>query len=160
MPVAQASLAEDVKQVVQLLQPGLEDEIRSVATLASVTLALLTLFTTRRAEHLKAQKADGQIRALTLRRAPALLPDVALLALTIGALVAMAPLFVDAFAPGELGRRDGALRSMFSLIWAGFLVLAGYQLWLLWSRMKPGLELRRSSTQARKTARSADAGGQ
>lgn len=147
------SVAKNIEGIAQQLQGGLDDDIRGVATLASIMLALLALFTNGRAEQLKIQQSAG-IRALTLKRAVALLPDVALLTLTVGALLAMRPLFAAAFSLDEFGQRGGVLRSMFSLVWLGFVVLAAFQIWLLSSRLLPGLRLRRQSNKARRAARS------
>ncbi|MEX1141476.1 MAG: hypothetical protein WD993_08555 [Thermoleophilaceae bacterium] len=96
-----------------------EDQIRNAATMISITLAVLSAFTTQRATSAKAQ--DGTLerfREDELKRDLAL--DVALATFGTFLLVAAAPLFagaVDRLAP--VLQADTAFFALFGLVYVG-----------------------------------------
>jgi hypothetical protein len=105
----------------------LDDTIQDVATMASISLALLTLFTTRRSEVVAGVEKDlagytkGELRV-------GLAIDVLLTLITTAALAAMAPLLLDAFDGLRFLHEAGALRTIFAVVWFAFLGLVVYQL--------------------------------
>ncbi len=105
---------------------SVDEEIRAVASMASLALALLGFFTNMRREALKEYRAKVKsIRPETFAKAA---PDIALFLLTAGVVVVMAPLCFASFDLAAIGRRSGAVSSMFALIWLGFVVLLLFQL--------------------------------
>ncbi len=111
--------------------PAAEDEIKSVATMASLLLGLLFFFTDGR---LKALKELEGIKAFSRKTVLTALPDVGLAAFTAIAVSMMAPLVFDSFSFTDLWRRSGALASMFGLIWLGLTAILLVQLSILWRR--------------------------
>lgn len=107
------------------------DDLRNVAGLASLTLALIGFFTTLRVNALR-DKSIGAWGWATFRDWA--LPEVLLLSVAVVALLTMAPL-LDAFRLSQFMRHAGALPTMFALIWFGFVGIAGIELWLIGSRM-------------------------
>ena len=101
---------------------GQVDDIRAIATLASVSLALLIYFSRERAE-----AAPSQIDALSPKTFLELCPDFLLFLLSALPAVAMASLCFGGFSFSDFGHSSGALTSMFALVWFGFVALAGYQ---------------------------------
>jgi hypothetical protein len=79
------------------------------------------------------------------------LPELLLFAITVVALVAMAPL-LDAFDAARIGHRNGALPTLFTLIWCGFLFVALFQLGLIWGRLGKAWSNLRAQRKAEKGA--------
>jgi hypothetical protein len=100
----------------------LDERVRAAATLASITLALLTLFTTWRARKLAEDKASG-IGRLSSRTLLAVLLELLLATATFGALAAMSRLFRDSFSLAHWTDRDHVVESLFSLAYVGFAAL-------------------------------------
>lgn len=118
-----------------------EDEIRAAATMASLALALLVFFTNVRRDVLKEYLKE--VDPLSTRTLVEATPDLLLVLLTAGAVVAMAPLCFDSFDLGDVGRRSGVLPSMFGLIWIGFTLVLLFQLSMLWRRFGAAIKARR-----------------
>jgi hypothetical protein len=116
------------------------DDIRNAAGLASLTLALIGYFTSQRAEVLKREK--GSIGVYTRKMLLQVAPEALLLLATVVALVAMAPL-LDAFDAARVGRLDGTLPTLFTVVWFGFCCVAVFQIGLIVGRLKPALKNRR-----------------
>jgi hypothetical protein len=108
------------------------DEIRAAATMASLALALLVFFTNVRRDALKTYLA--QVQPFGARTVWDALPDLVLAVFTAAAVVSLAPLCFDTFQLDEVGRRSGVVPSMFGLIWLGFVLVLGFQLWMLGRR--------------------------
>jgi hypothetical protein len=102
------------------------EEIRAAATMASLSLALLGIFTNLRRESLK--EYLEVVTPFDKDTVFGLLPDLGLAALTGWAVLAMTPLCFDTFHFCEIGRRGGAVPSLFALIWLGFVVVLLLQL--------------------------------
>lgn len=109
----------------------LADDIRSVAGLASLTLALIGFFTTLRFNQLRS-RAIGALSFRTFGYFA--LPELLMLLVALFALVAMAPL-LHAFSVRQLGHSAGALPAMFALIWTGFALVAVVELVTIVARM-------------------------
>jgi hypothetical protein len=110
----------------------LDDRVRAATTIASITLALLTLFTTRRAQKLADDRASG-IGRLSARTVVAVVPELLLALATFGALAAMSRLFYDSFSVRHWTDTDHVVESLFSLAYLGFAALFVFQLTLvLW----------------------------
>jgi hypothetical protein len=124
----------------------LEDELRAVATLASIALALLAFFTTRRAQTLSDDRKSG-IGAFSRATVLAVLPELGLAAMTFGALAAMASLFADSWDLGRWTDRSHALESLFSIAYLGFAFLFAFQVGLVCLRLVPAV---RNSLAARR----------
>jgi hypothetical protein len=113
--------------------PTIEDEIRGVATMASIGLALLTFFTNRQADTLATLRADlqaydaGEVRRQLLR-------DGLLVLLTAGGYSGLAPLVVPVLDGLQLFARAGALRTLFLVIFLGYTALLLFQVSVLWRR--------------------------
>jgi hypothetical protein len=122
------------------------DDIRNAAGLASLTLALIGFFTNRRADTLRRQR--DSIPAFTTRTLGDLLPEAGLLVVTLVALVAMAPL-LDAFALDRVGHVDGAVPTLFTLIWLCFGGVALTQVYLIEERLRIALENRAAEQKAK-----------
>lgn len=103
-----------------------DEEIRAAATMASLTLALLGIFTNLRREALK-EYLDA-VNPFDWHTVIGLLPDLGLALLTGWAVAAMTPLCFDTFHFSEIGHRSGAVPSLFALIWLGFVVVLLLQL--------------------------------
>lgn len=111
-----------------------DDEIKAVASMASLALALLAFFTNVRRESLKdyLKAVDSFSRKTVI----AALPDVFLVLFTGAAVLAMAPLLFDSFSLGDVGTRAGTLSSMLGLIWLGFILLLVFQTWMIVRRFR------------------------
>ena len=110
----------------------IDDRVGAATTLASITLALLTLFTTRRAQKLADDRASG-LGGLSPGTFAAVLPELLLALATFGALAAMSRLFYDSFSLRDWTERDHVVESLFSLAYLGFVALFVFQLTLvLW----------------------------
>jgi hypothetical protein len=112
----------------------LDDRVRAATTLASITLALLTLFTTRRAQKLADDRASG-IGGFSGGTLLAVAPESLLAAATFGALAAMSRLFWDSFSLGHWADRDHVVESLFSLAYLGFVALFLFQVTLVGWRL-------------------------
>ena len=123
------------------------DDIRGVAGFASLTLGLIGYLTNLR--YSAFGEEQERIRSLRLRTLGEAAPDIALLFVALVALVAMAPL-LDAFELDQVGRRAGALPTLFALIWLGFAVIAGFELRLIVVRFRTAIRLRRRARAARR----------
>src|ERR671931_1592513 len=109
-----------------------DDQVRAATTLASIILALLTLFTTRRAQKLADDRAAG-IGRLSAGTFLAVVPELLLALATFGALAAMSGLFRDSVSLSRWADRDHVLESLFSLAYLGFAALFLFQVTLvLW----------------------------
>lgn len=122
----------------------LDQQVQAVATLASITLAILTFFTARRARKLADDRATG-LGGLTTATLVALALDLALTLATFGALAAMWELFRDSFSIGRWVDRGHAVQSLFSLAYIGFFVLFVSQLWLVGYRLRVGIRNARAA---------------
>jgi hypothetical protein len=130
----------------RLIAGATADDLRNAAGLASLTLALIGFFTSRRAETLKRQR--DSIPAFTKRTIADVVPEAGLLVVTVVALVAMAPL-LDAFAVDRIGRVDGAIPTLFTLIWLCFVGIALTQVYLIEERVRVALENRAAEQKAK-----------
>jgi len=101
---------------------SLDDQVRAAATLASIILALLTLFTTRRAQKLAADRVVG-IGALSLTTVLTVIPDLVLAMATSAVLAAMSHLFFDSFSIRHWTDRGHVVASLFSVAYLGFVAL-------------------------------------
>src|SRR6266567_2277745 len=107
----------------------LDDQVRAAATLASIILALLTLFTTRRAQKLADDRETG-IGRLSGATFVTVIPELLLALATLGALAAMSHLFLDSVSLRHWTERSHVVESLFSLAYLGFFVLFLFQLGL------------------------------
>lgn len=115
--------------------PSLDDELRALATFASIALALLALFTNRRTDRLKDNRKAGLKRWSAGGRRAAT-ADVVLALVTVAALATMTPVFVDSFSLCDWFDRDHALASMFSIVYVGFAGVLVWQLSNVWTRYR------------------------
>jgi hypothetical protein len=76
-----------------------DEEIRAVASMASLALALLAFFTNMRREALASYRK--KVSPFNLRTVGDALPDLLLALFTGGAVLAMAPLCFDSFHPTD-----------------------------------------------------------
>lgn len=106
---------------------SIEEEIKTVAPMASLSLALLGFFTNLRFGALKTF-LDGAIDSFGWGTVAGLLPDLCLALFTAAAVLVMAPLSFDAFSFGDIGERSATVSTMFFLIWLGFVALLVLQL--------------------------------
>src|SRR5919197_5349614 len=111
-----------------------DDRVRAATTVASIILALLTLFTTRRAQKLADDRATG-IGRLSRATLLAVLPELLLAMATFGALAAMSRLFWDSVSLRHWTDRDHVVESLFSLAYIGFAALFLFQLTLVGWRL-------------------------
>jgi Zn-dependent protease len=126
--LAQALTLDQLRQAIG--GPSLDDTIKGVASMASISLALLTLFTTRRTEAVA--RAEENLAAFSREELRGGLVVDALLTLVTGiALAAMAPLLVSALDGLQFGHQAGALRTIFVVVWVAFLGLVVYQVRLV-----------------------------
>lgn len=123
-----------------LIEATVEEEIRAAASMASLALAILVFFTNVRREALT--KYLAEVDPFDVKTLVAAGPDILLALLTGAAVVAMAPLCFDTFDFGEVGRRTGAVPSMFGLIWLGFTLVLLFQLSMLWRRFREAIKAR------------------
>lgn len=115
---------------------SLNAELKEVATMASVALALLGLFTNVRAKRYDEDIAEG-LGGWSKGAVLQLLLDLGLAVITFAACAAMWSLFSHAFSLSHWADRSHALRSLFTIIYVGFGLLLAYQL---------SLTVRRAST--------------
>lgn len=114
-------------------EPTLDDDIRNVATLVSITLALMALFTNQRAQSLARQGANLKpLKPTELRRD--VLIDSALVLFSLCALTVMGPLARSAVSDLALVSRDGVLPGMFCLLYLGFAFVSLWELTIAWRR--------------------------
>ena len=132
-----------------------DDEVRAVATMASLLLGLLVFFTNVRREALKKHQTKG-IPAFSHDSLVKALPDVGLAVFTGLAISVMGPLLFESFAFSDAWRRSGALISMFGLIWLGFVAVLAVQLSILWRRFRPAIKIRRTEHRARRATQAAE----
>src|SRR5215207_6239744 len=97
----------------------LDDQVQAATTVASIILALLTLFTTRRAQKLAEDRASG-IGRLSTATFLTVVPELLLALATFGALAAMSRLFWDSVSLQDWTDRDHVVESLFSLAYIGF----------------------------------------
>jgi hypothetical protein len=104
----------------------LDKQITDLGGLVSLALALVTVFTATRARvAAERQSAEG------LKRGPVrgeLALDVGLLVLTIGVIIATAPIAFDALGRQEVGHNAGALRLVIVVVWLLLCALAVWQI--------------------------------
>lgn len=105
---------------------SVDEEIRAIASMASLALALLVFFTNLRLSVLKEYRKT--VEKVTCETVVSALPDLGLALVTGAALLVMAPLCFDSFSFAEVGHRAAAIPSMFALIWLGFVAVFIVQL--------------------------------
>lgn len=119
----------------------LDAAIRNTTSAVSIVLALLVLFTDRRARGLEGwQREPHRTSRAVARWAIAL--DCALVLATLVLLVSISPLALDAARHLAIGHERGALRGLFVLIWLGLLAVSGLQLWIVRARVLRYRDLR------------------
>ena len=103
----------------------LDDRIRNAASLISLALALLTLFTNRRLAKFDEEKATlGEWKREVV--GPVAL-DVLLFFATLLVLLTIRPLVADAWPP-HIGRGSAVIPNLLLIATAGLIVVAGIQL--------------------------------
>jgi len=132
-----------------VLATSLDEQIEAVATMASVALALLMLFTTVRSQRLKDDTKQG-LGGLDKDAFTALTVDLALALVIFGGCAAMWLLFTASFSLGQWADRAHALRSMFTVLYITFVGLLLYQLSLFGRRLTKNAK---NSIDTRKRAR-------
>jgi hypothetical protein len=113
---------------------ALDEQLRNVGGFSSLSLALLVLFTNRRADSLEGWQ-EGDRRTVRGRARWDIVFDAVLLVFSILLLAALFPLLYDVMDDLSIGRNAGAMRSLFVLVWVGFVVLAAFQYWILRDRL-------------------------
>ncbi len=116
----------------------LDDQLRGVASFASLTLAVLTFFTTRRAQRLGEDHAAG-LGSLSLGVIRNALLDLLLALTTFLACAAMFSLFTVSWSVSQWTDREHVSQSMFSIVYIGFAAVLIVQLGLVAGRMIPSL---------------------
>lgn len=116
--------------------PSLDDELRALATFASIALALLALFTNRRTDKLAEERESGIKPWSTREGKMRAIADVALAGITISALATMFPAFADSIDLVDWFDRAHTLASMFSLVYVGFVGVFVWQLANVLTRIK------------------------
>ena len=106
---------------------NLDTQLNEVATMASVALALLALFTGLRAQQYSQDVKDG-LGGLDTHALLQLLFDCGLAVITFGACAAMWSLFSDSANLSHWADRQHALRSLFVVMYLGFALLLAFQL--------------------------------
>lgn len=112
---------------------SLDDQIRNAASLVSIALALLTLFTNRRLT-----KLDDERDTLGSWDRPAagqVLLDAVLLCLTVLVLVTISPLIVEAWPP-RLARQNAVVPNLLLIAAVGLVGVAAVQLRVLGTRVR------------------------
>lgn len=117
-----------------MIAATLDDTIKNVASLASLSFAIVGLFVNRRLKQLDDDKAG--IKAWNRKTTGHFLLDLALLAFLAAATLALAPLVFAASRP-HIGHQDGALHTLAWLLWLGFVGLTALQLWIVLRRAIP-----------------------
>jgi hypothetical protein len=96
-----------------------------VGGLVALAMALVTVFTAARSQAaIGRRKAEGLTRADMFGE---LLLDTGLLVLTVGVIVATAPIVVEALGQLEIGRSAGALRLVIVVVWVLLCALSTWQ---------------------------------
>jgi hypothetical protein len=116
----------------------LNDQLRGVASFASLTLAVLTFFTTRRAQRLSEDRTAG-LGTLNLGVIGQALVDLVLVLTTVSACVAMFSLFTASWSVSQWADREHVSQSMFSIVYSGFAAVLIVQLGLVAGRVIPSL---------------------
>lgn len=98
---------------------SLNQDLKDVASFASLTLAMLTFLTAGRTQKLAADLTAG-IGSLGFHEAGQGLVDAALAILTLSACVALWPLFSASWSPSHWTQRQHLLESMFCIVYIGF----------------------------------------
>ena len=114
----------------------LDDTIKNVSSLASLTFAIVALFVNRRLSQL--DKDKDKIKAWNSKTTGHFLLDLTLLAFLAAATLGLAPLVFAAGRP-HIGHVDGALHTLAWLLWFGFLGLTLLQLWVVLRRAVPSV---------------------
>ena len=114
----------------------LDDQLRGVASFASLTLAVLTFFTTRRAQRLSEDRTAG-LGSLTLGVIRDTGLDLLLALTTFFACAAMFSLFTASWSVSQWADREHVSQSMFSIVYIGFAALLIVQLGLVAGRVIP-----------------------
>jgi hypothetical protein len=107
----------------------LDEHLKDVGSFASLGLALLVLFTNRRAESLEGWQ-EGQRRTSKTRARWDIALDDILFVATLLLLSSLLPLLHDGRGELNVGRDRGAVRCLFVLVWFGFAVLLLFQGWV------------------------------
>lgn len=101
-------------------------QITDVGGLVALAMALVTVFTAARAQAgIRRRQAEGLTRADMVGE---LVLDLGLLLLTVGVMVATAPIVLDALGRQEIGRNAGALRLTIVVVWVLLCALSVWQL--------------------------------
>lgn len=108
---------------------GLDHHITDLGGLISLALALVTVFTTVRAQRSIDRDSQTGLTRDSMLIEVAL--DIGLVVLTIGVILAAAPLFVGAVQSLSIGHQRGALRTTFAVVWVLLIALAVWQLKIL-----------------------------
>ncbi len=116
----------------------LDDQLRGVASFASLTLAVLTFFTTRRAQRLGEDRTAG-LGSLNLGVIRDALFDLLLALTTFLACAAMFSLFTASWSVSRWTDREHVSQSMFSIVYVGFAAVLIIQLGLVAGRVVPSL---------------------
>jgi hypothetical protein len=129
----------------------LDEQLRGVASFASLTLAVLTFFTTRRAQRLSEDRTAG-LGSLSFKVIADALPDLLLAFTTFLACAAMFSLFTASWSASQWTDREHVSQSMFSIVYLGFAAVLLVQLGLVAGRVIPSL--RNTLAQRRSRSRS------
>lgn len=139
-----AQLAQDVERIANAVErlerdlgnaPSFDDELRALATFASIALALLALFTNRRTDKLADERESGLRPWSSAEGKKRSAADVALAVATLAALATMLPAFVESVDFIDWFDRARSLESMFSLVYFGFAGVFAWQLANVWARI-------------------------
>jgi hypothetical protein len=118
-----------------LIAASLDGHLKDVGSFASLGLALLVLFTNRRAESLEGWQ-EGQRRTSKTRACWDIALDGILFVATLLLLSSLLPLLYDVLGELSVGRDRGAVRCLFVLVWFGFAVLLLFQGWVFHDRKR------------------------
>jgi hypothetical protein len=116
----------------------LNDQLRGVASFAVLTLAVLTFFTTRRAQQLS-EDSNAGLGSLGLGTIGNAFLDLLLALTTFFACAAMFSLFTASWSVSQWADRDHVSQSMFSIVYIGFAAVLIVQLGLVAGRVIPSL---------------------
>jgi hypothetical protein len=114
----------------------LDDQIRGISALISLTLALVVVFTNHRQDLARRRGAELRWRWRFVRAA---VLDVLLFTLTLLTVIATASLAFDALGDADFPHRGGALRSLFGLVWIALVALLGWQVAIVVETLRPGV---------------------
>lgn len=115
---------------------SLDSELRGVATFASLTLAALIFFTTRRAQQLNDARKKG-LGGLGVQVFGQAVVDLLLALATLSACVAMFSLFTASWSLSDWADREHVSQSMFSIVYLGFAAVFITQVGLVGGRLVP-----------------------